>query len=173
MLAMCAVVLSALLTAADAGPDSIPVLPDSVLACRIVEDALSCLGAPYVYGGTGPGGFDCSGLVFRVFADNGLTLPRTAGDMRDAGAGIGEDDLLPGDLVFFDDPGHVGIYLGNGQFIHSSSYQDRGVVITSLDQPGYARRYACARRVIPALSGGLPGPDSGTGPPRGLTPGTE
>lgn len=114
----------------------------------ILEEALSFLGTPYVYGGTGPDGFDCSGLVYRVFGDHGVVLPRTAGGMETMGAAVERDELEPGDLLIFDDPKHVGIYLGDGSFIHSSSWEDRGVVITPLDQENYVRRYLCARRVL-------------------------
>lgn len=172
MIPACAVVLSALL-AADAGADSAAVPGDSVLASRIVEDALSWLGAPYLYGGTGPAGFDCSGFICRVFSDNGISLPRTAGEMRELGEGIAIEELMPGDLVFFDNPGHVGLYLGSGEFIHSSSYQGRGVVVTRLDQPNYARRYACSRRVIRAFAEGPDCPVSDVDSARGLTPGSE
>ncbi|NLP06218.1 C40 family peptidase [Candidatus Fermentibacteria bacterium] len=173
MLLKCAVVFATLLAAAEARAGSTAVPGDSVQASRIVEDALSWLGVPYVYGGTGPEGFDCSGFIFRVFSDNGIALPRTAGEMRAVGAGIGIEDLLPGDLVFFDNPGHVGLYLGEGEFIHSSSYQGRGVVVTRLDQPNYARRYACSRRVVPASSEDPGCPETAVDTARGLTPGPE
>jgi len=124
-----------------------PADPDS-LASRIVDEALSWVGTPYVYGGTGPSGFDCSGLVYRVFTDNGVPVPRTVGDIERLGEAVAKDDLMPGDLVFFDNPRHIGIFVGNGEFVHSSSYLDRGVVVTSLGQPNYARRYSTARRVI-------------------------
>jgi len=121
---------------------------DTSLVDAILEEALSFLGTPYVYGGTGPDGFDCSGLVYRVFGDHGVELPRTAGGMETMGTAVERDELEPGDLLIFDDPKHVGIYLGDGSFIHSSSWEDRGVVITPLDQENYVRRYRCARRVL-------------------------
>jgi len=104
------------------------------------------LGAPYRYGGTGEGGFDCSGLVLRVYAGLGVRLPRTArGQYAALPPARG---LRPGDLVFFSFSGkridHVGIYLGRGRFVHAS---DRGVVIEALDLPWYRRAYRGARRV--------------------------
>lgn len=120
----------------------------SALADSIVEDALSYLGTPYVYGGTGPGGFDCSGLICRVFEDNGIHLPRTVTGMEAMGVQVSIEDLAPGDLLIFESPKHVGMYIGEGRFIHSSSYQGRGVVITELSQANYTRRYSSARRMI-------------------------
>lgn len=125
------------------GLDSISILVDSIIA-----DAITYLGTPYVYGGTGPDGFDCSGLICRVFADNGLDLPRTVTAMESMGVTVEREDLLPGDLLIFESPKHVGLYLGDGLFIHSSSYQGRGVVVTELSQANYARRYSSARRMI-------------------------
>ncbi len=104
------------------------------------------LGAPYRYGGTGKGGFDCSGLVVRVYRELGVRLPRTAAGQFRALPPAG--GLRPGDLVFFSFSGgaidHVGIYLGAGRFVHAS---DRGVVIERLDLPWYRRAYRGARRV--------------------------
>lgn len=122
----------------------------SDLAESIMVDALSYLGTPYVYGGTGPDGFDCSGLICRVFDENGIQLPRTVTGMEEMGEAVTLEELLPGDLLIFLNPKHVGLYLGGGEFIHSSSYQGRGVVITELSQASYARRYSSARRVIPS-----------------------
>ncbi len=130
-------------SAASAPADSAAALVDSLIA-----DAMSYVGTPYVYGGTGPDGFDCSGLICRVFSENGIELPRTVTAMESMGVAVDRDALLPGDLVIFESPKHVGMYLGDGLFIHSSSYQDRGVVVTELAQANYARRYSSARRMI-------------------------
>lgn len=134
--------------AGDPTPEADLAAADSLLVESILAEALSFLGTPYVYGGTGPDGFDCSGLVYRVFGDNGVELPRTAGGMETVGVAVAVEELQPGDLLLFDAPKHVGIYLGDGSFIHSSSWQGRGVVVTPLDQENYVRRYACARRVL-------------------------
>lgn len=114
----------------------------------ILDDALSYLGTPYVYGGSDSTGFDCSGLAWRVFNDNGVPLPRTVSAMRNVGEAVERDSLLPGDLLVFENPTHTGIYLGDGEFIHCSSYRDRGVIVTPLSHSNYSRRYSCARRVV-------------------------
>jgi peptidoglycan DL-endopeptidase CwlO len=134
----------------DQSGDSLPLSDDSILVNAILADAVSFLGTPYLYGGTGPSGFDCSGLVYRVFGDHGVELPRTVTGMETMGEAVAVESLEPGDLLIFNAPKHVGIYLGDGSFIHSSSWQDRGVIITPLDQENYTRRYSCARRVLPA-----------------------
>ena len=109
------------------------------------------LGAPYRYGGTTQQGYDCSGLVYRVFLDHGLHLPRTVRQQVQAGTAVGRP--APGDLVFFrlrgNNPSHVGIYLGEGRFIHASSGR-RQVVTDDLNRSEYfRRRYAGARRIVP------------------------
>ena len=124
-------------------------VPAPALVDSIIGDAMSYLGVPYVYGGTGASGFDCSGLAYRVFGDNGISLPRTVTGMESIGEAVDREDLVPGDLLIFHDPSHVGLYIGDGEFIHCSSYLDRGVVITELSQSNYDRRYHSARRVLP------------------------
>lgn len=124
-------------------------LPPVDLADAIVSEALSHVGTPYLWGGTDSSGFDCSGLVYRVFGDNGISLPRTAGAMAAAGTVVSRDSLLPGDLLIFQNPGHVGIYIGDGNFVHSSSYRNIGVTVTPIDQSNYVRRFVSAVRVLP------------------------
>ncbi len=116
----------------------------------ILEQAVSYMGVPYVWGGTDENGFDCSGLTYRVFNDNGIELPRTVSAIEAIGIAVSRDSLLPGDILVFHNPTHTGIYMGDGNFIHCSSWQDRGVVITEITQSNYARRYHSAVRVIPA-----------------------
>ncbi len=116
----------------------------------ILEQAVSYLGVPYVWGGVDENGFDCSGLTYRVFNDNGIELPRTVSAIEEIGIAVSRDSLLPGDILVFHNPTHTGIYMGDGNFIHCSSWQDRGVVITEITQSNYARRYHSAVRVIPA-----------------------
>lgn len=118
------------------------------LVDSILGYAVSFLGVPYVWGGIDSTGFDCSGLAYRVFNDYGIPLPRTVSGMELMGVAVDRDDLQPGDLLIFDNPRHTGIYLGDGDFIHCSSYLDRGVVITPITHSNYARRYASARRVL-------------------------
>lgn len=120
----------------------------SAILESILNDAVSYLGVPYVYGGADSSGFDCSGLAWKVFNDNGIPLPRTVSAMETSGVAVDREDLQPGDLLVFDDPKHTGIYLGDGEFIHCSSYLDRGVVITPLSHSNYSRRYSSARRVL-------------------------
>ncbi len=120
----------------------------SAVVESILRDAVSYLGVPYVYGGTDNNGFDCSGLAWRVFNDNGISLPRTVSAVETLGIPVDREDLQPGDLLIFNNPKHTGIYLGDGDFIHCSSYLDRGVIITPLSHSNYSRRYSCARRVL-------------------------
>lgn len=115
----------------------------------ILEQAVSYLGTPYVWGGSDENGFDCSGLTYRVFNDNGIELPRTVTAIEEIGTVVSRDSLLPGDILIFHNPTHTGIYMGDGNFIHCSSWQDRGVVITEITQSNYARRYHSAVRIIP------------------------
>lgn len=117
---------------------------------RIVQQSMQYIGVPYVFGGTGPGGFDCSGYVRYVFANAGVSLPRTADAQYEVGTPIASDELLPGDLVFFSTyeygPSHVGIYLGGGSFINASS--SRGVAVDSLYSEYWGSCYIGARRVM-------------------------
>ncbi len=97
----------------------------------VVGYALSFQGVPYVYGGTSPSGFDCSGLVQYVFAAFGKQLPRTAGAQKAVCTPISESQLQPGDLVFWG-TGHVGIYIGGGNFVHAPTEKDH-VKVTSMN----------------------------------------
>lgn len=117
----------------------------------IVEEAEKYLGVPYVWGGSSPSGFDCSGYVQYVMRACGYSINRTASDQLEDGYAVSYSNLQPGDLVFFhstyntDAPAsHVGIYIGDDQFIHAGgSY----VQISSLDSDYYSSRYLCARRI--------------------------
>ena len=147
-------IISILLFAANAliaQVDSLP--PDdtdtSPVVDAILEQAVSYLGTPYVWGGSDENGFDCSGLTYRVFNDNGISLPRTVTAIEEIGEYVERDSLRPGDIMIFHNPTHTGIYMGNREFIHCSSWQDRGVVITSIDHSNYLRRYYASVRVIP------------------------
>ncbi|QKS73137.1 C40 family peptidase [Paenalkalicoccus suaedae] len=116
------------------------------LATSVINDAKRYIGTPYKWGGTSITGFDCSGLIQKVFKDNGLSLPRTTAQMWDATDAVSSP--MPGDLVFFETrqgPSHVGIYMGNDQFIHSGS--STGVTITSMDNSYWSSRYLGARRL--------------------------
>ena len=113
------------------------------LAERAVGLARAQLGVPYRYGGASPAGFDCSGLVSGVYRRLGVLLPHNAAALYDIGRPGPRAALRPGDLVFFSGLGHVGIYIGNGQFIHAPHTGDV-VRISSLSEHG---SYVGARRL--------------------------
>jgi cell wall-associated NlpC family hydrolase len=88
----------------------------------VIAEALAQIGKPYLWGGSGPESFDCSGLMNYVFRAAGITMPRTADAIYRAVPHVGRDHLRPGDMVFFGSPGfvhHVGLYIGNGKMIHA------------------------------------------------------
>lgn len=105
------------------------------------------VGAPYRYGGSGPDAFDCSGLVRYVFGQAGVSLPRTAEEQQAATEPVDLDRLEPGDLVFFRLPdAHVGIYAGDGVFIHAPG-AGRSVTVARLNEPWFILAFAGAGRV--------------------------
>jgi len=98
-------------------PVTVPIGNGGVGHPEAAQIALRYLGVPYVWGGASPGGFDCSGLVMYVYAQLGISLPHYTVEQWNVTVPITTSQLLPGDLLFFDGLGHVGIYIGNGQFI--------------------------------------------------------
>lgn len=116
----------------------------------IVDTAMKYLDVPYVWGGTSTSGFDCSGLVYYVYKECGYTINRTAASIYTNGEYVEKSALKPGDAVCFSSSsssiGHVGIYIGDGEFIHASSGSGR-VIISELSGSYYTRRYVGARRI--------------------------
>jgi len=118
----------------------------------IVKLAKKYLGYKYVLGQESPSkGFDCSGLVYYVYGKKGYSLNRTSSAQASNGKKVAKSNLKPGDLVFFSQGtkkiGHVGIYIGGNEFIHAANPR-KGVIITSLSNSYYAKRYVTARRII-------------------------
>lgn len=117
--------------------------PAAAVRASAVQVALSKIGSPYRWGGTGPSSFDCSGLVSWAFAQAGVQVPRTSRAQAQTGAPVSRANLQPGDLVFFYSPvRHVGIYIGNGQMVHSST---SGKPVAVADIAG--RPFHSARRI--------------------------
>ncbi|MCX7715685.1 MAG: SH3 domain-containing protein [Clostridia bacterium] len=121
----------------------------SSLGQALVSQAEKYIGVKYVYGGSSPSGFDCSGLVQYACRQVGISVGRSSRDQFNDGVPVSRDDLQPGDLVFFAKNGsisHVGIYVGNGQMIHAPQ-TGKTVTYTSIDSDSRIRTYAGARRV--------------------------
>ena len=133
-----------------------PAVPASGTGAEIAALARSFVGkAPYVYGGAGPAGFDCSGFTMYICGQFGVRLPHGATDQMRYGAAVDRSQLQPGDLIFFHDDyyssstaSHCGIYVGNDQFVHASTYGSGGVLLTALNgNPYYSAHYISARRM--------------------------
>jgi cell wall-associated NlpC family hydrolase len=131
--------------------------PTSRVPADIVSTALSAMGTPYRWGGTNLNGFDCSGLIKYAYAQRGIALPRTSAEQAQAGREIGRmlERLWPGDiLTFADAPGggiaHVGLYLGEGRFIHSATGGVQTGVLSPTDGSGrwWWERWVGARRIL-------------------------
>ena len=122
----------------------------NVASTKILKTAAQYKGVPYVFGGTTPNGFDCSGYVQYVFAKNGIRLTRTADTQALEGKFVSKKSLKPGDLVFFTtyEPGasHVGIYAGNNQFWNATS--SRGIMLSNLNDSYWGPRYYTAPRIL-------------------------
>jgi peptidoglycan DL-endopeptidase CwlO len=134
-----------------AGPSLAAPDTDAVVAAApsgdvgaVLEAALEQVGTPYEWGGSGPGGFDCSGLTSFAHRAAGVSLPHSSRAQSRMGVAVSRGELMPGDLVFFGDPVyHVGIYVGNGKMVHARTF-GVPVAVTSVDMGGYAG----ARRVL-------------------------
>jgi cell wall-associated NlpC family hydrolase len=130
-------------------PPARPEAPSGA-AERAAGHALKMVGRPYRYGGSSPAGFDCSGLVQFSFRQAGVSLPRSTEAQLAAGNRIRLSSVRRGDLLFFDEEGkkksHVGIYLGDGRFVHAPSSGKR-VRTDALDSPYWKKHLAEARRI--------------------------
>ena len=127
-------------------------VPSSGSGSSAVSIAYQYLGVPYVYGGASPSGFDCSGFTMYVYNQLGISLPHGATPQLKYGTYVSRSELQPGDLVFFSDgsypASHVGIYVGDDQFIHASSSSSNGycVCVSSLNTNYYSRNFVGGRR---------------------------
>jgi cell wall-associated NlpC family hydrolase len=154
---MAAVLASPLPVSAETEPASVLDRISSFTdrAAQVAIEALSLVGIRYRYGGNSPDqGLDCSGLVRYVFREaDGTDLPRTSNEMSRRGQPVDKQDLQPGDLVFFNTLNrafsHVGIYLGNNQFVHAPS-KGRAVRVEDMDMAYWKTRFNGARRVLDA-----------------------
>ena len=118
------------------------------LGVKAAQLAQQAIGVPYRYGGAGPSGFDCSGLVFYVYHSLGVPVPRTALLQHQAAKPVAQKDLRPGDLVFFyTSVEHVGIYLGDNEFIHAPR-TGKNVSKGSLREPYFALAFAGGGRLV-------------------------
>lgn len=120
---------------------------------EIVNYAMQFLGYPYVYGGSSPKGFDCSGFTSYVYKQFGYSLQRTASGQLDNGYAVSMGELQPGDLVIFKKGGsskpasHVGLYIGNNQFVHASTSRV-GVIVSGMDEAYYTTGFVGGRRLV-------------------------
>ncbi|QZI72291.1 C40 family peptidase [Pseudomonas protegens] len=134
----------------DSKPYQLPVLADSIL-----ERGMSLIGTRYRFGGTSEAGFDCSGFIGYLFREEaGMNLPRSTREMINVKAPlVARNNLKPGDLLFFSTNGrgrvsHAGIYLGDDQFIHSSSRRSGGVRVDSLGDSYWSKTFIEAKRAL-------------------------
>ena len=120
-----------------------------ILGEEIASYVREFIGVPYVWGGESTSGFDCSGLVSFVFGHFGIPLGHSSYDQYDQGTPVSRNSLIPGDLVFFSSdgsgPSHVGIYIGNGEFVDA---ENPGVRVASLDSSYWSSCYYGAKRIL-------------------------
>ena len=137
-------------TAPAAEDDAAPQASTGNRVQRVLKRALALLGTPYRWGGTTTSGFDCSGLVGYVYRTTlGIELPRVSRDMANSGEQVARSEMTPGDLVFFGRRGkvdHVGIYLGEGRFVHAPR-TGRDVTVSTMQGGYWGNKFLEARRV--------------------------
>lgn len=128
--------------------------PATVKANEMIGYAKQFIGTPYVYGGTSlTSGVDCSGFIYSVYKDFGISLDRRSRDQINDGPRVAKEDLRPGDLVFFNTGGeseisHVGMYIGNGEYIHSTNGAANGVTISDINSDYALNTYVGAARIL-------------------------
>ncbi len=128
--------------------------PATVKADEMITYAKQFIGTPYVYGGTSlTSGVDCSGFIYSVYKDFGITLDRRSRDQINDGPRVAKEDLRPGDLIFFNTGGeseisHVGMYIGNGEYIHSTNGAANGVTISDINSDYALNTYVGAARIL-------------------------
>lgn len=128
--------------------------PASAKAAELIDYAKQFIGTPYVYGGTNlTAGVDCSGFIYSVYGDFGIALDRTSREQIHDGDFVPKDELVPGDLVFFNTGGdseisHVGMYIGNGEYIHSTNGAANGVTISDINSDYALNTYVGAARIL-------------------------
>lgn len=129
-----------------------PRIADESLGGAIADVAMGMVGTRYRYGGADPlEGFDCSGLVYYAYGQAGYRVPRSSQELFRAARKISVGDAYPGDLMFFQDQtklSHVGIYLGDGRFVHAPA-SGRNVAVSSLDTPYYQEHLVAVGRLLP------------------------
>ena len=135
-------------------PASADEAASSSLGQQIADYALQFVGYPYVYGGSSPSGFDCSGFTSYVYRQFGYSLNRSAANQLDNGTPVSMSELQPGDLVLFKKAGtgskrasHVGLYIGGGQFVHAST-STVGVIISNMTDAYYTTGFVGGRRIV-------------------------
>ena len=137
--------------AANAAPELEPEPPGVPVHAEIIQHARAMIGTPYRFGGTTPRGFDCSGLVFYSYQKAGITVPRTTREQYQVTRPVPEDQLQPGDLLFFrlkkSGISHVAIYAGGGEFIHAPSTGKR-VTRASMNDPFWRPRLVHTGRLV-------------------------
>jgi cell wall-associated NlpC family hydrolase len=129
-----------------------PRVADTAVGGAIADVAMGMVGTRYRYGGTDPiEGFDCSGLVYYAYGQAGYRVPRTSQELFRTARKIAVGDADPGDLMFFQDQtklSHVGIYLGDGMFVHAPA-SGQNVAVASLDSPYYQQHLVAVGRLLP------------------------